>query len=142
METLLKADIFFFVTTIAVVVLVIVLTVLLIYLILILRNIFYISDLVKKESDEVVKDISDLRNSIRIEAGKFKEDANSLSNSARAEGEGILKSIHLAHEAVKKDAEKLWGLFTFLLSFLTIKKASKVFKSKKKKKTYGKKTEQ
>lgn len=136
METLLKADIFFFISTIAVIVLVIVFTVLLVYLILILRNIFYISNLIKKESNEVVKDISDFRSSVRVEAGKLKKDANSLSDKARIEGEGILKSVHLAHKAVKKDAEKLWGLFTFLLSFFTI---NKVFKSKNKK-TNGKKS--
>ncbi len=136
METLLKADIFFFVTTIAVIFFI----VLLIYLILILKNIFHISKLVKKESENVVKDISDLRGSVREEAGKLKKDVNSLSEYAKNESEGILDSISQAHETVRKDAEKFWRLFTFFLSFLTIKKIPKFFNSKKKKKTYDKKS--
>ncbi len=139
METVLKADIFFFVTTLMVLVLSVVFVVALIYLIRILRNIFYISKIVRKESDETAKDFSELRHSLREEASKLKEDVDVLSDRTREEGEEVLISFNSAHKAVKKEAGKIWSLFTFLLSFFTIKKVVKKIKSKKKKKIHGKK---
>ncbi len=136
METILKADIFFFVTTIVVLVLAVVSVVALIYLIRILKNVFYISKVVKRESDETAKDLSDLRRSLREEASKLKEDIDVLSDKTRAEGEEVLTSFGSAHKAVKKEAKRIWSLFTFLLSFFTMRKVVKKIKSKKKKKTY------
>lgn len=126
----MKADIFFFVTTAAVVILAILAVVALVYLVRILKNVFYISKLARQQSDLTVKDISDFRSSLREELAKVRDRAHS-------EGEEVMSSFNTAHGAVKDEARRLWGLFTFLLSFFTLKK---VFNRRKIKKTYGKKS--
>lgn len=65
MDTLIHADIFFFVTTIAVVVITIALTVLVVYLVKVFRNVRKITDAVSEEMVLLRRDISDLRNEIR-----------------------------------------------------------------------------
>ena len=70
MDTLIHADIFFFVTTVAVVVVGIVFTVALIYLIKILNDIKKISEQIREETILFREDISDLRNETR--RGGFK----------------------------------------------------------------------
>ena len=70
METLMKADIFFFVTTIAVIAVTIGLMVALTYIIKILRNASHISDKVKEESDEIISDIKSLRGNVKAQGFK------------------------------------------------------------------------
>ena len=65
METLIHADIFFFVTTIAVIVITIALTVLIIYLVKVFRSVRKIADMVSDETVLVRKDIADLRSEVR-----------------------------------------------------------------------------
>ena len=65
MDTLIHADIFFFVTTIAVVVITIALTVLIIYLVKVFRNVRKITDMVSEETVLLRHDMSDLRIEIR-----------------------------------------------------------------------------
>ncbi len=65
MEGFLKADIFFFVTTIAVIFVSIVLVVALVYLVKILRDFLYVSHKVKTESDEIIKDVEAFRGEIK-----------------------------------------------------------------------------
>jgi hypothetical protein len=65
MDTLLHADIFFFVTTIAVVVFTIALTVLIVYLVQLCRSLRKIADAVDEEVILVRQDMNDLRNGIR-----------------------------------------------------------------------------
>jgi ABC-type transporter MlaC component len=79
METLMKADIFFFVTTIAVVAVTVCLVYAAYYVIRILRNVEEISEEVKAESQLVREDISDLRSNIREEGMKVKHFANFFS---------------------------------------------------------------
>jgi membrane protein implicated in regulation of membrane protease activity len=80
METLMKADIFFFVTTIAVVAVTICLVYAAYYLIRILRNVEEISEEVKQESQLVREDIGDLRANIREEGVKVKHFTNFFSH--------------------------------------------------------------
>ncbi|MFP4539762.1 MAG: hypothetical protein ACLFNN_02380 [Candidatus Paceibacterota bacterium] len=141
MDSLLKSDIFFFVSTVALVVVSLIVVVALIYVVRILRNIFYVSDLVKKESDETVKDISGFRKALKEEGKKFKKDADEISGRAKKESEGVLTSLSSAHRAVKKEVGKFWGLFTFIISFLTINMVLKIFNSKSKNKKNGNKKE-
>jgi uncharacterized protein YoxC len=68
----MKADIFFFVTTIAVIAVTICLIYAAYYLIRILRNVDAISEEVKNESQLVREDIQDLRANIREEGMKVK----------------------------------------------------------------------
>ncbi len=72
MESLIKADIFFFVTTIAVVCLSAACIVISVYLVKILRQIHEISDKVKSETNNIVGDIRDLRAAVREEGSKLK----------------------------------------------------------------------
>lgn len=65
MNTLIKADIFFFITSVAVIVLSIGLVIALFYIIRILRNVEDISETVKDESQAVAGDISQLRSTIK-----------------------------------------------------------------------------
>jgi len=65
MDTLIHADIFFFVTTIAVVVITIALTVLIVYLVKVFRNVREITEMVNEETVLLRRDIGDLRNEIR-----------------------------------------------------------------------------
>jgi hypothetical protein len=65
MDTLIHADIFFFVTTIAVIIITIALTVLIVYLVKVFRNLRKITDEVTEETILLRKDISDLRSEVR-----------------------------------------------------------------------------
>jgi hypothetical protein len=70
MDTLIHADIFFFVTTIAVVVVGIALTVLIVYLVKVLRSVRKITDMVGDETVLLRHDISDLRSEIRARGAR------------------------------------------------------------------------
>lgn len=72
METLIHADIFFFVSTISLVVITIGLAWALVYLIRILRNVRDISDKARVESDEIVSDLRSFRRAIKEEGLKWK----------------------------------------------------------------------
>lgn len=65
MDTLIKVDIFFFITAIAVVLISIVFLVVLVYLIKILRDVKYISKRAKTEADLITGDLSALRKNIK-----------------------------------------------------------------------------
>ena len=65
MDTLIHADIFFFVTTIAVVVVGAALTVLIVYLVAVLRDAKKISEAFHEEAVFVRRDIADLRAEVR-----------------------------------------------------------------------------
>jgi hypothetical protein len=67
MNTLIHADIFFFVTTIAVVVVALFLTIALIYLIRVLNQIQEIGKEIKEEAVLIRGDINELRNSVKRE---------------------------------------------------------------------------
>lgn len=61
MDTLIHADIFFFIATIATVLLAIVLIIALVFVVLILRNLHRLSQTVNKEADLIAGDIDALR---------------------------------------------------------------------------------
>ena len=70
MDTLIHADIFFFVTTIAVIVITVALTVLIVYLVKVFRSIRKIADMVSDETVLVRKDIADLRSEVRVRGAR------------------------------------------------------------------------
>lgn len=72
MGTLIHADIFFFVTTIAVAVVALALTVLIVYLIKVFRNLREITDAVREETALLRKDIADLRTEVRARGARAK----------------------------------------------------------------------
>ena len=61
MEPFIKADIFFFVTTIAIVLITFLLSIILVYGIYFARNIYLVSKNVKKEADLIVEMVSTVR---------------------------------------------------------------------------------
>lgn len=65
MDTLIHADVFFFVTTIAVVVITIALTVFIIYLVKVLNNVRKIAEAVNEETVLLRRDIADIRSEVR-----------------------------------------------------------------------------
>lgn len=72
MQSLIHADIFFFISTIALVVLSIGVLIVIIYLIRILHNVREVSDKVREEGDEFVKDARTFRLALREEGFKWK----------------------------------------------------------------------
>lgn len=72
MDTLIHADIFFFITAISVVVLSIGAGIVIYYLVRILRRIDEISEKVQGETDEIVRDVKDFRATLRSEGIKVK----------------------------------------------------------------------
>lgn len=69
--SLLKSDIFFFVTTIAVVVLTLILSIIMIYLISILRYLKSISQIAKDQAEVISDDIDDLRGTIKTKGASL-----------------------------------------------------------------------
>lgn len=84
METLIHADIFFFVTTVAVVVVAAAFTIALFYLIGVLRQIHDIAGEVKEEARLVRQDVGDARMKIKAEGFRLKHVLDFFSHvSAR-----------------------------------------------------------
>jgi len=75
MNSLIKSDVFFFITSIAVVVIAILLTILIIYLIKVSKDIRYISQKAKTEADNIIQDVSQLRTNLKEQGGKIKDMA-------------------------------------------------------------------
>lgn len=74
-ESLIHADIFFFISTIALVLISIGIVVALVYVIRILRNVGEVTDKIKVESGEIVSDLKKLRANLRDEGIKWKHVA-------------------------------------------------------------------
>ncbi len=72
MNNLLEANIFFFVTTVAVIAVTLVLVIAGAYAIKVLRDLTYITKKAKEKSDDILKDIDDLRSSIKNQDLKTK----------------------------------------------------------------------
>ncbi len=72
MQTLVHADIFFFISTVALVVLSILLAICLYYVIGILRNVREVSERIKKASGSLEKDLDGLRNAVKAEGNRVK----------------------------------------------------------------------
>lgn len=72
MDSFVKMDVFFFVTTISVVVLTILLAVLIIYIIKIFSDVKYISKKAKTEADLVAEDLRELRANVKDKGAKLK----------------------------------------------------------------------
>ena len=68
MQTLVHADIFFFITTIVEVIVAGVLTVVLVYIAIILSDIRELSRTIKKEGAEIMEDVHEFRQEIKEEA--------------------------------------------------------------------------
>jgi predicted Holliday junction resolvase-like endonuclease len=81
MQTLIHADIFFFVTTIVIVLVAIVFIIVLIYIAIILADIRELSRTIKKEGAEIVEDVHVFRQEVKEEA-KYSMKNNSSTVAA------------------------------------------------------------
>ncbi|OHB21443.1 MAG: hypothetical protein A2939_00975 [Parcubacteria group bacterium RIFCSPLOWO2_01_FULL_48_18] len=79
METLLKADIFFFITAVAIIIVAGMFAVALVYAVKILKDVKYISSRAKEETDKIAGDIDELRAEAKEEGGKLKYLFHSLT---------------------------------------------------------------
>jgi len=68
MQTLIHADIFFFVTTIAVVLVTLAVVIVLVYIAFILKDIRELSRTIKKEGEEIIEDVRTFRQEVKEEA--------------------------------------------------------------------------
>jgi len=71
MDSIVKSEIFFFITSIAVIVLSVGAAVVLVYAIRVLRDVDHVAKLVRDESDLIAKDVSQLRESAEKEGVKI-----------------------------------------------------------------------
>lgn len=71
MDTIVHADIFFFITACAVVILTIILGIILIYGVFVAKNVHYIVSKIKKESDNISDDIYNVRLKIKEQSTKI-----------------------------------------------------------------------
>lgn len=76
MNDFLKMDIFFVISSVAVIILAILAIIVLVYLIKFVRNIKYISDKARVETDNLSKDMQSLRENIRKGGFRFKHLLN------------------------------------------------------------------
>ncbi|MEI6478875.1 MAG: hypothetical protein WCO18_01135 [bacterium] len=70
MESLIKSDVFFFVTTICVVLITILFAVILIYLIRVFKDIDFLSKKIKQEGEEIINDAHNIRMDLKTGAKK------------------------------------------------------------------------
>ena len=80
METIMKSEIFFFITSIAVVIMTILLGILTTYLIRIMQNVDDISAKAKDEAGLIKEDIAELRESVKTEGAKVKHIVSFINN--------------------------------------------------------------
>lgn len=80
METIIQADIFFFISSVAVIVFSICAIIIMIYVTRILRDMKHISEMMSQESDKLLGDIGSLREAIGVEGAKVKTIASFFLN--------------------------------------------------------------
>jgi Na+-transporting NADH:ubiquinone oxidoreductase subunit NqrC len=68
MQTLIHADIFFFITTIAVILVTLVAVIVLVYVVIILKDIRRLSRTIKQEGEEIIQDVHVFREEVKEEA--------------------------------------------------------------------------
>lgn len=80
MNSLLQADIFFFITTVIVLIFAVIGLIAAYYIVHILRSVRYIADKVKIESDHVTDDIHELRGRLKEGGAKFSTIIRTLAS--------------------------------------------------------------
>ena len=90
-ESLIHADIFFFISTIALVLISIGIIVAIVYVIKILKNVREVTDKIKDESSEIVADLKKLRASLRDEGVKWKHVADLARSFFMRKGRKVKK---------------------------------------------------
>jgi hypothetical protein len=99
-ESLIHADVFFLISTIALVIISIGMGVALFYAIKILRNIKDVTDMLRDESQEIISDVKLLRKNLRDEGLKWKHVIDLVRNF-------FVRSGKTAENKVEKIAKKV-----------------------------------
>ena len=81
MQTLIHADIFFFITTMAVIFVTLVAVIVLVYIVIILKDIRELSRTIKNEGEEIIQDVHVFREEVKEEA-KYSMKNNSSTTAA------------------------------------------------------------
>jgi len=72
MESFIKADVFFFVTTVSLIIVSAILVAVLIYILRIVRDILHLVKHAREEGDQILKDINNLRTALKEESKTLK----------------------------------------------------------------------
>ena len=116
--SLIHADIFFFISTIALVVISVGLIVALFYFIRILRDASFVSKKIKEESTELIADLRRLREGLKEEGVKWRHVSDMIRNFFRFQEAGHSASVKVAHgkKAVKRTIKKVEGVVSRIFS--------------------------
>ncbi len=106
-ESLIHADIFFFISTIALVLISIAVVIALVYLIRILRNVGEVTDKIKTESTEIVGDLKKLRANLRDEGVKWKHVADLVRVFFMRKATKVKKAAAKVEKAVDKTMDTI-----------------------------------
>jgi hypothetical protein len=103
MDSFLKADIFFFITSVAVILVTVVLLVLLYYVIRVMQNVRYISDKVREETDMIAHDIHAFRSNVKEHGFRLQYLLNLVKNRFMARAKGRTKRSRAHAESEGED---------------------------------------
>lgn len=106
MESVLKMDIFFFVTTLVVAVVGTLVAILIYYLIGVMRNVRDISDTVKKEAEETIRDFRSVRKDVKESAERLKKFGQAAAGANMLAGAKKVFDAFTSHEAPSKRATR------------------------------------
>ncbi len=93
MDSLIHADVFFFITTVVVVIVGFILSVALVYAVRIFKDVSEISKKVRQETEKVTHDISSLRQAIREEGAKLSHITDFFSSFMKSKKSRRSKKI-------------------------------------------------
>ncbi len=106
-ESLIHADIFFFISTIALVLISIGIVIALFYVIRILRNVREVSEKIKTESGEIVSDLRKLRANLRDEGVKWKHVVDLVRTFFMRKAKRAKKAADKVVDKVEKVADTI-----------------------------------
>lgn len=106
MESVLKMDIFFFVTTLVVAVVGTLVAILIYYLIGVMRNMRDISETVKKEAEETVRDFQAVRKDVKESAERLKKFGKAAAGANMLAGAKKVFDAFTSHEVAPKRAAR------------------------------------
>lgn len=110
-QSLIHADIFFFISTIALFVISVGISIALFYLIKILRNVRDISDKAKIEGVEIIADLKTLRRALRDEGVKWRHVADLIRTFFTKKSETVSKKASVIKSTAKR-AKEVSNFFT------------------------------
>jgi len=125
MDTLVKADIFFFITAVSVIVLTALLIVSLVYISRILKNVLFISRKAKEETEKLSNDVESVRRRIKKDSSEIRSGGKEILNNAKKASNSIKRNLNFSNTVA------------FFLNLFRINRGSNI--KSKNKRAYGKK---